>query len=63
MKRIKELNYYEKGLLPVLIAMMVIFTVAYPVLASRTGLVYDSAFLGKSKEEADAVFTGNVRDH
>ena len=40
LKRIKSLNRYQKGVLLVMAAMVLVFTAAYAIIISREGIVY-----------------------
>lgn len=61
MERIKELGRYQKGLLLVLIAMVLIFTVVYSIFASQVGFVYKDAFMEKSTEGENTLYTGKIK--
>ncbi len=60
MERIKELNRYQKGILLLLIAMVLIFTVIYFMAFSKTGFVYADDFMEKRSDSGNTVYTGNV---
>lgn len=57
----EELNRYQKGLLLVLLIMVVIFTAVYFVCAPQVGFVYRGAFLEKSTEGENTLYSGKVR--
>ncbi len=57
----EELNRYQKGLLLVLLIMVVIFTAVYFVRAPQVGFVYRGAFLEKSTEGENTLYSGKVR--
>ena len=44
MERIKTLNYYQKGIIIVMVAMILIFAVIYPKTISRVGYRYNDVF-------------------
>lgn len=60
MERIRELGRYQKGILLLLIAMVSIFTIVYAIAFSKTGFVYEDAFLEKRTENGNTVYTGYV---
>lgn len=60
MERIRALNRYQKGVLVVLAAMMLVFTILYPVVTSRTGFAYKDTVLVQGQEEGNTVYTGKV---
>lgn len=60
MERIKGLNRYQKGVLVVIAAMVLVFTVLYPVITSRQGFVYWDAFLVCTQEGDNTVYGGKV---
>lgn len=60
MERIKELNGYQKGVLVILAAMVLVFTVLYGVVTSRVGYAYKDALLKQSQEGENTVYTGKV---
>ena len=60
MERIKNLDRYQKGILLLLIAMLVIFTVAYFVTSSRVGFEYMDSILRPSDENGATVYSGSI---
>lgn len=60
MERIKGLNRYQKGVLVVMVAMVLVFTVLYPVITSRQGFVYWDSFLVCTQEGDNTVYGGKV---
>ncbi len=67
MERIKEMGKYQRGVLFLSLAMIVIFTVLYPLLYPRVGFMcnndyaYPSAFLEMRKEDGITVYEGWVK--
>lgn len=61
MERIRELGRYQKGILLLLIAMVTIFTILYAMAFSKTGFVYEDAFLEKRTDSGNTVYTGYVK--
>ena len=61
MERIKCLNYYQKGLLLLMTAMMLVFAVLYPVTISRVGFEYKGTVLVPSQENGDTVYSGKIQ--
>ena len=61
MERIRELGRYQKGILLLLIAMVTIFTIVYAIAFSKTGFVYEDAFLEKRTDSGNTVYTGYVK--
>lgn len=60
MERIKSLDWYQKGLLLLLLVMVVLFTVIYSVVSSRAGfLYYDVIFIPVTESES-TVYSGTV---
>lgn len=60
MERFKSLNYYQKGIIVVMIVMALIFTVIYPMTISRVGYRYNDAILVPSQENGATVYSGKV---
>ena len=61
MARIRELNLYQKGLLILLAAMVVIFGVVYSVFSSKVGYLYmDKVFL-PSEENGSIVYSSTIK--
>ena len=61
MERIKCLNYYQKGLLLLMTAMMLVFAVLYPVTISRVGFEYKGMILVPSQENGNTVYSGKIQ--
>ena len=45
MERIKNLNFYQKGIILLMLLMSVIFAVIYPMTISRVGYLYNETIL------------------
>ena len=52
-KRIKNLNYYQKGVLILMIAMALVFAVVYSTTISRVGFEYHDTILVPSQENGE----------
>lgn len=60
MERFKELNGYQKGILVIMAAMVLVFTILYPVITSRKGYAYKDAILVQTQEGDNTVYTGKI---
>lgn len=60
MNRIKSLNGYQKGILLLMIAMVIIFTVFYAKTISRVGFAYQGAILVPCQENGSIVYAGKI---
>ena len=61
MERIKTLDRYQKIILLLLSAMLVIFTAAYAVVSSRVGFSYRDTILRAQVVDATTVYSGRIR--
>ncbi|MBQ8835268.1 MAG: hypothetical protein IJ001_10180 [Oscillospiraceae bacterium] len=61
MERIKNLDRYQKGILLLLIAMLVIFTVIYFITSSRVGFEYMGSILCPSNDNGNTVYSGVIQ--
>lgn len=61
MKRIRELNRYQKVLLILLAGMLVIFAVLYAVISSRVGFEYAGTILVPREENGGTIYEGVIR--
>lgn len=61
MQRIKDLGRYQKGLLLVMAAMILVFTVVYPVTIGRVGFAYGDTILVPSQEGGNTVYSGKMQ--
>ncbi len=62
MERIKELGRYQKRILLLLIAMVVIFGVIYCVVSSQVGYLYFDEILRYSESNGNATYSGTIND-
>lgn len=60
-KRIKNLNYYQKGVLILMIAMALVFAVVYSTTISRVGFEYHDTILVPSQENGGTVYFGKIQ--
>ena len=60
MKRIIALDRYQKGILLVLAAMLVVFTVAYAVVSSRVGFLYWDEIPLPREENGNTIYSGTI---
>ena len=60
MERIKNLDRYQRIVLLLLSAMLVLFTVIYSVVSSRVGFAYQDAILPPHQEDGNTVYVGRV---
>lgn len=61
MERMKELDRYQKGILLLLAAMIVVFGVVYSVVSSQVGFLYMDKILQPSEEEGNTVYSGTIK--
>lgn len=61
MGRFKELDRYQKGILLLLVAMIVVFGVVYSVASSRVGFLYMDKILQPIEENGNTVYSGTIR--
>lgn len=61
MKRIKDLNRYQKGVLIFMTVMTLIFAVVYPMTISRVGYRYNDAILVPTQENGKTIYTGKIQ--
>ena len=62
MERIKELDRYQKGILLLLIAMLVLFSVIYYYVSSRVGFLYKDHILIPAQVDGNTVYEGEIED-
>ena len=60
MKRIRNLGRYQKGILLLMAAMILLFTALYPIVLSREGFLYRNALLIPSEEDGNTVYAGKI---
>lgn len=61
MQRIKDLNYYQKGILIITIAMALVFAIIYPKTISRVGYRYNDAILVQTQENGNTLYSGTIK--
>ena len=61
LERLRRLDRYQKGVLLVLAAMVLVFSVLYPVALSRRGYAYQGALLLPRQENGGTVYAGSIR--
>lgn len=61
MERIKDLDRYQKGILLLLVAMIVVFGVVYSVVSSRVGFLYMDKILQPGEENGNTVYSGTIK--
>ena len=60
MKKIKNLNRYQKCVLILMMAMVLVFAVIYPVTIQRVGFAYKDTILVPSQENGSTVYSGQI---
>ena len=60
MERIRSLGRYQKGILILMAAMLLLFTALYPIVLSREGFLYRDALLIPSEEGGNTVYAGKI---
>lgn len=61
MERYKCLGRYQKGILLLMIAMVLVFTVLYPMTIAREGFAYKNAILIPNYEDGNTVYSGKIQ--
>lgn len=61
MGRLKALNRYQKAVLIIITAMVLIFTILYPLTISREGLSYQGAILIPSRQDGSTLYSGKIQ--
>ncbi len=61
MERIKSLGWYQKGILLLMAAMALVFTVLYPMTIAREGFAYKNAILSPKQENGNTVYSGKIK--
>ena len=61
MKRIKELNLYQKSILAVMAIMALVFASVYSKTISRVGFEYMDTILVPAQENGGTVYSGKIR--
>lgn len=60
MERFKKLDRYQKGILLLLVAMMIIFAPVYGVVSNRVGYLYHDEILVPVQDNECSVYTGKI---
>ena len=60
MERIKSLNGYQKAVLIIMLALILLFSVLYPITISRVGFSYNGTILVPSKENGKTIYSGTI---
>ena len=60
MKRIKSLNYYQKGVLIFMITMALVFSVVYSIKISQVGFEYKGTIFVPSQESGCTVYSSKI---
>lgn len=60
MDRMKRLDWYQKGVLLFMIAMILVFAVIYPVTIAREGFSYCDEILTPTQENGDTTYSGKI---
>ena len=59
-QRLKDLNWYQKGILLLLLALMAVFAVIYHASVSRVGVLYQDEIFVPAEENGVIVYTGTL---
>lgn len=62
MKRIKDLDIFQQGLLLAMAVMVLVFSVLYPIALCRKGIEFRNALLVRHAENGTTVYSGRVND-
>ena len=62
MKRIKDLDIFQQGLLAAMAVMVLVFSVLYPIALCRKGIEFRNALLVRHAENGTTVYSGRVND-
>lgn len=61
MEKLKCLGAYQKGVLLFMTAMVLVFTVIYPMTIAREGFAYENAILIPTQENGNTVYSGKLQ--
>ena len=61
MVRMKNLNFYQKGILLVMIVMTIVFAVIYPKVIARVGYRFNDAILVPAEENGITTYSGKIK--
>ena len=62
MKRIKDLDIFQQGLLAAMAVMVLVFSVLYPIALCRKGIKFRNALLVRHAKNGTTVYSGRVND-
>ncbi len=60
MERIRQLDWYQKGILILLLAMALVFAVIYRMSIARVGFLYQDKIFAPSEENGATVYSGKI---
>lgn len=60
MERIKRLGWYQKAVLLFMMAMILVFTVIYPMMTAQKGFAYKDAILIPDQQNGDTIYAGKI---
>ena len=60
MERINSLNGYQKAVLIIMLALILLFSVLYPITLSRVGFNYNGTILVPGKENGKTTYSGTI---
>ena len=60
MERIRQLDWYQKGILILLLAMALVFAVIYRMSIARVGFLYQDKIFASSEENGATVYSGKI---
>ena len=61
MARIRQLDWYQRGILILLLAMALVFAVVYHMTIARVGVLYQNAIFVPAEENGVTVYSGKLR--
>lgn len=61
MERIRQLDRYQKGILLLLLAMILVFGMIYSAVTSRVGYLYNDVILQPSEANGCTIYSGKIR--
>ena len=61
MERIRSLGRYQKRILLFMIAMVLLFTVLYPMTIAKKGFAYENVILIPNQENGNTVYSGKIQ--
>lgn len=61
MRKIKSLNWYQKGVLIFMITMALVFAVVYPMTISQVGFEYKDTILVPSQKNGSTLYSGKIQ--